>query len=52
MHLPDPLAMGVCLWGDIVDKQETCGCYVCVQEAPAYGQVIFFEQRRLETGSV
>lgn len=40
LDLPDPYAMGVALWPEIVTEAHDCYCYVCTDQTPAYGQVI------------
>ena len=40
VDLPDAVAMGVVLWGDIVIEDKLSYCYTCTIEEPAYGQVI------------
>lgn len=40
IDLPDPIAMGVLLWDEIVAEKKPCYCYVCTIEEAAYGQVI------------
>lgn len=47
IDLPDAVAMGVCLWDDIVLGAAPCYCYVCTVEEPAYGQVIMYDSKRL-----
>lgn len=42
--LPDPLALGVLLWDDIVLEEEECYSYVCYKEEATYGQVIFYNK--------
>lgn len=40
INWPDPLAMAVALWEDIVVESVPAHCYTCTIEEPAYGQVI------------
>lgn len=47
VDLPDAVAMGVVLWDDIVLEDKLCYCYVCTQEAAAYGQVIINDGSKL-----
>jgi len=47
IDLPDPLAMAVCLWSDVVTDKTDAYCYVCTKEEPAYGQVIIYDNERL-----
>lgn len=44
INLPDPVAMGVLLWEDIVLEEEKCYPYVCYKEEATYGQVIFYKE--------
>lgn len=45
LNLPDPVAMAVALWDDVVLEAVDAHCYACTQEEAAYGQVI------IDTGS-
>lgn len=47
IDLPDPVAMGVFLWEDIVLDDVPCHCYVCTKEEAAYGQVIIYDHGRI-----
>ena len=40
IDLPDPVAMAIALWPNVIAEQLPCHCYVCTIEEPAYGQVI------------
>jgi purine nucleosidase len=40
INLPDPVAMAVALWEDVVIEAVDAHCYTCTQEEPVYGQVI------------
>jgi len=40
IDLPDPVAMAVMLWEDIVLEASECYCYTCIKEEATYGQVI------------
>ncbi|AMW98007.1 nucleoside hydrolase [Rummeliibacillus stabekisii] len=47
IDLPDPVAMGVVLWDDIVLEDKLCHCYVCTTETATYGQVIVNDGSKL-----
>lgn len=40
INLPDPVAMAVALWDDIIIDSTPAHCYTCTLEEPSYGQVI------------
>lgn len=40
VNLPDPVAVAVALWDDIVIEALPAHCYTCTKEEAAYGQVI------------
>ncbi|QEN05698.1 nucleoside hydrolase [Thiospirochaeta perfilievii] len=40
VNLPDPVAMAVALWDDIVIEKVEAHCHTCIKEEAAYGQVI------------
>lgn len=43
VDLPDPVAMAVALWPEVIDDLCEAYAYCCTVEEPAYGQVILFE---------
>lgn len=47
VDLPDAVAMGVVLWGDIVLEDKLCYCYVCTTEEATYGQVVINDGSKL-----
>lgn len=47
IDLPDPVAMGVFLWKDIVLDDRPCHCYVCTKEEATYGQVVIYDHVRI-----
>lgn len=47
IDLPDPVAMGVLLWNDILIESKQCYCYTCTKEEAAYGQVIINDGGKL-----
>lgn len=40
LDLPDPIAMAVALWPEIVIEAPSCYCYTCTKEEMLYGQVV------------
>ncbi len=40
INLPDPIAVAVALWDDLITEGIEAHCYTCTKEEPAYGQVI------------
>lgn len=40
INLPDPIAVAVALWDDIITEGIEAHCYTCTKEEAAYGQVI------------
>ena len=40
INLPDPIAMAVALWDDIITEGVEAHCYTCTKEEPVYGQVV------------
>ena len=47
--LPDPIAMGVVLWPEIVEEMVPCHAHTCVNDPVVYGQVVMLEKSALET---
>lgn len=45
LDLPDPYAMGVALWPEIVTEEHDCHCFVCTAQDPTYGQVVVDYQK-------
>ncbi|QWC00146.1 nucleoside hydrolase [Mycoplasmatota bacterium] len=47
IDLPDPIAMGVLLWPEIVEKELKTHAKVMTNQDETYGQVIFYGDKRL-----
>lgn len=45
LDLPDPFAMGVAIWPDIVTEKHDCYCQVCTARDLTYGQVVLDHQK-------
>lgn len=43
IDLPDAVSLAPMLWSDVVKKQVECMSYVCTNDDPTYGQVIFYD---------
>jgi purine nucleosidase len=47
IDLPDPVAMGVFLWDDIIINKISCHAKVIINQDETYGQVIFYHNQHL-----
>ena len=43
VDMPDPVAMAVAIWPEIVKEEITAHCYCCTKETATYGQVIIYD---------
>lgn len=43
IDLPDAVSLSPMLWSDVVEKEAKCVSYVCTNDDPTYGQVIFYD---------
>ncbi|MBR2577807.1 MAG: nucleoside hydrolase, partial [Erysipelotrichaceae bacterium] len=51
LDLPDAVAMSCICWPDTVIEEIPCYAYCCVIEEATYGQVIFYNERMMLSGS-
>ena len=51
LDLPDAVAMACLLWPDTLIEEMPCYAYCCTIEEPAYGQVIFYNEEMMLSGS-
>lgn len=47
LDLPDPIAMAVALWPEVVKEAVQCYCYTCTKEEMLYGQVVPYKKDEL-----
>ncbi|MDO4500556.1 MAG: nucleoside hydrolase [Erysipelotrichaceae bacterium] len=43
IDLPDAVSLSPMLWSDVIEKSVDCVSYVCTENLPTYGQVIFYD---------